>query len=673
MFNIPELDRLVYLQLSRGSLAKCARVNRIWNECAMPFLFETIPILPYCYQQRSLLKIVIEDYSQKSDQVLNDTHQLLHQLTAIPHDQRKELPVFQKILETVESLDRIRAQGQTSEEAVDSLTQQQQRGKQLKRQSLERKEFLRQMESIQEMVQRLFLGPHGSDSGDLLASQAPTLPQTLTPPCSQSPRSTTLSRYGPCVRDVPNVCTLLQYLQLPEECSHGVRSEISYELTSHFLDQCPNLRIHHVDICQYHIDSDELFFLMTKYIIPVTQHLSIGLGESVDWSTSLTTAILQRILNCTSDRLESLRLKIGSLDGSIQEVGHSSETVVCKPVQIHLEAKKAQEFSVESNMMGFPGVKTLKELRIEQCTFSFQAQEFWRQIWDQCDQIESLVVGDVCREVLEHLVESISGSMPRLHKIYFRTDDPGIEDELDDTTVGRILSACKRGWTVVHFDVNAVVGPSTLSALAHHYSTLEELCFVQNVDSNALIPILVACPNLRELVTIEDEAILPIVLPEISAERFIDQDPWTCTLRPWACERTLKKLKVRITEVPPVVGALPTVQRKVFERLARLENLEALWLGHQPQIVIEDNSFDDALFQQDMCLKMTLASGLGKLDRLKNLTELSLSGMEHGLEDKAEAEWMAKHWPNLAVVFGLNKGSEAARWFAQNHPYVYLD
>ncbi|KAI9233602.1 MAG: hypothetical protein BYD32DRAFT_439939 [Podila humilis] len=657
MFNISELDRLVYLQLSRSSLAKCARVNRTWNECAMPFLFETIPTLPYCYQQRSLLEIIAVDYFQKSDQEMNDTYQVLHRLTAILHDQRKGFPGFQNVLEAVESLSRVRAQGQTSEEAGDPLSQRLLQDNQLKRQSLERKEFLWQMESIREMVQHLLLDLPGSDSSDLVASQAPTLPQTLTPPPSQSLRFTTLSRYGSCVRSVPNVCTLLQYLQLPEECSHGVgREKISYELASHFLDQCPNLRFHHVDVCQYHIDSDELFLLMTKHIVPATQHLSIGFGESADWSTDLTTAALKRILNSTSHRLESLRLKIGSLDGSMQEVGHWSQAVVRKPVQGYLEAKKAWGFSVENSMTEFPGMKTLKELRIEQCTFSFQTKEFWLEIWDHCDQIESLTIGDVCGEVFEHLAESISGSMPRLHKIYFRTDDPAIEYELDDTAVGKILSAGKRGWTVVHFDVNAVVGPSTLSALAQHYSTLEELYFVQNVDSNVLIPILVACPNLRELVTIENEAITPIVLPEISAERFIDQDPWTYTLRPWACERTLKKLK-----------------RKVYERLARLENLEVLWLGHQPQIVLGDNSLDDALFQQDMCLEITLASGLGKLDRLKNLTELGLSGMEHGLDDKAEAEWMAKHWPKLAVVSGLDKGSEAAMWFAQNRPYVYLD
>ncbi|KAG0032471.1 hypothetical protein BGZ81_010818 [Podila clonocystis] len=48
---------------------------------------------------------------------------------------------------------------------------------------------------------------------------------------------------------------------------------------------------------------------------------------------------------------------------------------------------------------------------------------------------------------------------------------------------------------------------------------------------------------------------------------------------------TLKKLKVRIADVPKVEGA-PTAQKKVFERLVRLENLEVLWLGHQPQIRI---------------------------------------------------------------------------------------
>ncbi|KAG0088011.1 hypothetical protein BGZ93_006705 [Podila epicladia] len=674
MFNIPELNRLVYLQLSRNSLAQCARVNRTWNEGAMPFLFETIPTLPYHYQQLSFLEMVVEDYCQKSYRQLKDTRLLPHQLEAILHNQRTEVPGFHKAMEAFEGVSQILVQGQTLKQAANTFSEQLQQDKRPKETNLGLKGLLRQMESIREMVHQLDLGPQGSNSGELLASQAPALPQTLpSAPPSTPPRSTTLARYGHCIRRIPNVCTLLQYLQDPDRCHDGEVCQTSYQLASHFLEQCPNLRFHHVDICQYHIDSDDLFFLMKKHIIPVTQHLSIGLGESVNCSTDLTTSILQQILSSTSDRLESLRLKIGLLDGSIQKARPMNQYPIYEPEQRYLEAKKAWEFADDNKVMGFPGLKTLKEFRIEKCMFSFQAQEIWRQLWDHCGHIESLVIGDVCEEVLEHLAEGISDSMPRLHNIYFQTDDPATEYKLNDATVAKILSAGKRGWTAVHFDMNAVVGPAALSALVQHYLTLEDLHFVQNVDSNALIPILVACPNLRELVTIKSEAILPVVLPEITAVRFIDQDPWTYSLRPWACEGTLKKLKVRITEVPPVVGALPTIQRKVYERLARLENLEVLWLGHQPQVVLGEHSLDDALFHQETCLDMTLASGLGKLDRLQNLSELNLSGMEHGLDYGVEAEWMAKHWPKLAVVSGLGKNSEAASWFAYNRPYVFLD
>ncbi|KAG0334126.1 hypothetical protein BG000_008601, partial [Podila horticola] len=656
MFNIHELDRLVYLQLSRNSLAQCARVNRKWHEGAMPFLFETIPNFPYRYQQLSFLEIVIEDYCQKTYQELKDTHRLLDQLETVQHNQSAEIPGFKKAMEVVKSVSRILVQGQTSEKAVDPFLEQLQQCKQLKKTSLGHNGLLGQMESIRQMVQQLDLGLQGSDNEEVNESQAPTFPQTLPSPPPRLPaRSTTLSRYGHCIRKIPNMCTVLQYLQVPDEYADCEQRQISYELASHFLDQCPNLRFHHVDVCQYHIDSDELFLLMTKHIIPATQHLSIGLSESVNCSTHLTTAALQLILSSTSDRLESLRLKISLLDGSIQEVKPTDQAEFHKPEQGRLKVKKVHEFAVDNNILGFPGVKTLKELRIEQCTFSIQAHEIWRQLWGQCSQIESLVIGEVCEEVLENLPMGISNSMPRLRNIYFQTDDPATEHELDDATVAKILSAGKRGWTAIHFDVNAVVGSAVLNALAQHYSTLEDLCFVQKVDSNALIPILVACPNLRELVTIDSEAILPIVLPEITAERFIDQDPWTYSLRPWACEGTLKKLKVRIIEVPPVVGCSSTVQKKVYERLARLENLEVLWLGHQPQIVLGENTLDDTLIRQETCLDMTLTSGLGKLDRLKNLSELNLSGMGHGLDNKVEAEWMAKHWPKLAVVSGLDK------------------
>lgn len=178
-----------------------------------------------------------------------------------------------------------------------------------------------------------------------------------------------------------------------------------------------------------------------------------------------------------------------------------------------------------------------------------------------------------------------------------------------------------------------------------------------------------SCPNLFRLVNNDSEEIPPDTLPEATARKFIDQDPLTFDLRPWTYDRTLKILKVRITEVPPFVGPSAIVQRKQHECLAQLENLEVLSLGYWPRNVVEVGDEDeeevDAAFQPTRCLVMTFASGLGKLDQLKNLKVLNLNGMKHGLGGEEEAIWMTEHWPQLRVVYGLDSESKAGEWFAQ--------
>ncbi|KAI9238436.1 MAG: hypothetical protein BYD32DRAFT_460666 [Podila humilis] len=53
-------------------------------------------------------------------------------------------------------------------------------------------------------------------------------------------------------------------------------------------------------------------------------------------------------------------------------------------------------------------------------------------------------------------------------------------------------------------------------------------------------------------------------------------------------------------------------------------------------------------------LELSLASGLGRFGVLKNLEVFGFECMNHRI-DRAELEWMAKSWPKLRLVFGLDK------------------
>ncbi|KAG0264443.1 hypothetical protein BG011_006802 [Mortierella polycephala] len=170
----------------------------------------------------------------------------------------------------------------------------------------------------------------------------------------------------------------------------------------------------------------------------------------------------------------------------------------------------------------------------------------------------------------------------------------------------------------------------------------------------------------------------------------------------WACARTLKVLKLSITDLEPQPQlialeapqalepsqpALPVqfepvtdedememyrLQRRVCEALGTLEFLEELVLG-----VDEDDSqlYEDDLgagYQVDS-LTLSLNLGLAHLERLKQLRVLKVARMAHHI-GVAELEWMFEHWPRLEAIYGLLRfedeaeDKEVEQWIRENHP-----
>lgn len=67
MFDVPELDNMLYMGLDRHSVVQCARVSKKWNKAASPYVFQEIPRLPEKHHQEAFRRIVLEDYFQEQE------------------------------------------------------------------------------------------------------------------------------------------------------------------------------------------------------------------------------------------------------------------------------------------------------------------------------------------------------------------------------------------------------------------------------------------------------------------------------------------------------------------------------------------------------------------------------------------------------------------------------
>jgi hypothetical protein len=104
------------------------------------------------------------------------------------------------------------------------------------------------------------------------------------------------------------------------------------------------------------------------------------------------------------------------------------------------------------------------------------------------------------------------------------------------------------------------------------------------------------------------------------------------------------------------------MQYQVYDRLARLADLEVLWLK------------GGARGKRDSgCVEMSLESGLHRLSGLKMLEELDVSRMKARI-GMQKAQWMTEHWPRLRVISGLcsEENEEAIAWLAENHPVIEI-
>ncbi|KAK3811128.1 MAG: hypothetical protein J3Q66DRAFT_404518 [Benniella sp.] len=413
-----------------------------------------------------------------------------------------------------------------------------------------------------------------------------------------SPPLSALSKYGQWIRKLPD----LYCLCCASECRFQIGSDPSptiEELILHLLKRCsPDVQVNVFDMNTKDMDlePENLRKSIVEFTIPRVQRLHMSFDRLSPPSELLK--LMELLDQCTV--METLELGV-----NITFLG----TMDTKDKQMESEPKSWTSF---------------KELTLFQCNYNTDTDGFWLWLLRRCSRGERM------------RINKFSGAVQDLYKAF---------------------SGSRNGWKTVRLESSRNVGSALMDALAKHFPTLEEMDFFirDETFSRHLVQVMGSCPNLRNLASMDFVSCWFCFV--LDAETFIDLDPDTGLLKPWACEGSLKGLMVMVVGIPrpdlkgddvieeTYPGQGREIQSRVYDRLARLTNLETLWLG------------DDCDNRGDQSLEMTLESGLGKLSGLKNLKELSVN----------------ENWPILYAVWGSDEDGidgEAALWMKKNCPNI---
>ncbi|KAF8948412.1 hypothetical protein BGZ47_004994 [Haplosporangium gracile] len=321
----------------------------------------------------------------------------------------------------------------------------------------------------------------------------------------------------------------------------------------------------------------------------------------------------------------------------------------------------------------------------------------WTGVLEACVHLKSLRLETIDTASIRLLADGLRSGLPSLDSIQI----DGHCETIWDQDLANMFSACRMGWRSINVPY---IDALSAEAIVQHYSTLEELSLekARGLSSEHMLRILLASPRLKSFITLmNDDAIHPCIDATcILAADFIDADSSSDFLRSWACESTLTVFRARISGIsrPDItqtfsrqpledgiilpqayLGQGRDIQRRVYERLARLTRLERLELGHEDRNLNDYSRkrrertalgrLDDVAHQYG-CLEMSLKSGLQILEELKDLKVLSVMRMatKIGVE---EVQWMVQSWPKLRRVDGLNcdesDEAKAHKWLRENH------
>ncbi|KAG0015607.1 hypothetical protein BGZ81_011598 [Podila clonocystis] len=620
MFDLPELDILIWTQLDQQSLVQCALVCKKWNRIASPFVWQD-PCL-FSRRNEALLRgIVLEDF-------------LL--------EQKKGRLRYRKLKRLGEKTPSIKKKVENMRQDLVQLTEdwkQQQQKTYLP--GISPWEFLRNVKREQELQRELDSYPKklqdlcDSILGPAVEEELPHFQKTPEAFQSTSTRKQ-IAETEKRQHWMPHF-TELKASPDPSE----------FELLCHLLSRCTNLRFPKVQLFKFHLGTPRLLDLIIEFIIPVTTHLAIDYEFTEDETNiPLTTTTLKRVLSNATSTLQTLTIEIDCL---MLDEAHPDSDI-----------PGAREFK-----------PSIRDLQLYRCGESVDSIKFWDWLWKRCGKVEKLAVLDVLPPFVKSLARGINAHMPNIEGLYLGRQTFKSWIHLRDPELELLLAAHTNTYKMIQCDVTARPGPLFAKALRRHHPTLEEFWVAASAgDDGYLVDILIHAPNLLTFMSRQDGDHPVVKFPEVSAKEFIDWDLDTQAYRPWACESTLLALSIKISGIPTKAGDERKRQHGLlYDRVARMPSIRLLAFGQSVRIVDERRGITSAGLVQKDCLAMTLDSGLEKLKPLVKLTALNLVSMRHevGLKD---VKWMIKNWPKLKLLQGLEVGGDAYKYLKKHYPHL---
>ncbi|KAF8951089.1 hypothetical protein BGZ46_004169, partial [Entomortierella lignicola] len=315
----------------------------------------------------------------------------------------------------------------------------------------------------------------------------------------------------------------------------------------------------------------------------------------------------------------------------------------------------------------------------------------------RCPKLETLVCGSQTEAISQELSLAIREHCPQLNELLLERSSLHFTDEI----IAQLFNASTRGWKSIQIPFLISLGPLSAEALLKHAPSIEVLraygC--SGLTSSVIQTLLSSAPNLKRLELLDRRAGGRIAI-ELDAQDII-QSPWIC--------KELEVLRIKITGIRrpdlhirtnkrPLTGPLHegtmsySIQDKVYSQLGKMTRLKELILGaddptisgfnEQQEIENEGEFYDRShpqLWCQYECLSFTLESDMGRLQGLKSLERLHLSGMAVGFGDATEQEWVKDNWPSLKYSYGgwnsddiLNNGQRYDQFFKLLRKNIYL-
>ncbi|KAF9148058.1 hypothetical protein BG015_010236 [Linnemannia schmuckeri] len=442
------------------------------------------------------------------------------------------------------------------------------------------------------------------------------------------------------------------------------------EILLHLLKRCPDLlSLELVSWDDSDIKEDWAFWrAISNDVVHRLRDLNIKTPIRTHLSRSSPYTVLLLLAHCSS-KMRTLKLQMFANSSPVSSPLRGARQSKGKSVEVPKLEPEIDDSPLTTRCIN------LKHLEVTKISPT------WYGAVRGCVHLRKLVVHEVDSIYVQFIANALRTNLHYLDEIEILQD----YNDLEKGVVADMISSCRNGWKLVDIPTLDTAAADTL---VKHCPTLERLDLRRSasLSSFQMRQILSTSPRLTTFRDWFESSVAKFMV-----EDFIDLDSITNTLRPWACESTLKVFVAKVAKIlrsdvtkifTDIRAESQELQHRVYERLARFTHLEELELGHDDRNWDNDENYADGAdgnlvyhdegFQYE-CVDLTLKNGLGLLEGLKELMRISFMRMATRV-GKEEIKWMVESWPKLKYIAGLYSGvteeEEAAAWLEKKHPDI---